>query len=317
MQKESLLAMIIKVVAVFLLLMGICVVVGLWGYMVEKYSKKEMSSYVSQVYDSSKKKEKCEKSGGKWDKMLLNCPGCGAVYFCNCIISNERNRDGGILKHDMKFRLKKDDVCFPCEQDSDCGENECEMFENECEMDTASCVDGICCAGNYTYEFYDDGDEIYNCVNNECQILKDNTDVSKWQTYRNEEFGFEMKYPEEWKQCEGEDICFRKDISFDHPRKFTEINIKANQNNQNLSFDEIISDFENNGYVYEQKEYIILNDKEVFIATIANWGMVSARQFLIIGDNYWYDIIISGTDTRNVGIYQILSSFKFTEKDKI
>ena len=153
---------------------------------------------------------------------------------------------------------------------------------------------------------------------NSIEILKDQINTSNWQTYRNEEFGFEFKYPEDWIKKNIEDVYFaiqfRKDISFDHPRRFTEINININKNSKNLSLEEIISDFENSGRIYEQKEYIAINDKKVFKAEIANWGMVSGKQFLIVGEKYWHDIVVDGTNVEDNEIDQILSTFKFIEK---
>lgn len=136
--------------------------------------------------------------------------------------------------------------------------------------------------------------------------------------YRNEESGFEFQYPEGWIERNIEDVYFdiqlRKNISFDHPKRFTEINIKMNKNSESLSLEEIIFDFEDSGRIYEQKEYITINDKKVFKAEIVNWGMVSGKQFLIVREKYWYDIVVDGTNVEDIEIDQILSSFKFTEK---
>lgn len=164
-----------------------------------------------------------------------------------------------------------------------------------------------------------DGSEIYKIE--VLVVFEDYEDTfSDWKVYRSEEFEFEMKYPEEWIEKNIEDVyfdvCFRKDISFDHPKRFTEINIQMNKNNKSLSFEEIISNLENTGRVYEQKEYIIINNEKVFKAGITNWGMVSGKQFLIVREKYWYDVVVSGTNVEDVEIDQILSSFKFIEKEE-
>ena len=39
-------------------------------------------------------------------------------------------------------------------------------------------------------------------INTDEQIdIANNTDISDWQTYRNEEYGFEFQYPEDWEAC--------------------------------------------------------------------------------------------------------------------
>lgn len=86
-----------------------------------------------------------------------------------------------------------------------------------------------------------------------------------------------------------------------------------NKNSKNLSLEEVISDFENNDRIYGQKEYITINDKKVFKAEITNWGMVSGKQFLVVGEKYWYDIVVDGTNVEDIEIDQILSTLKFID----
>ncbi len=180
-KKELFSIMTVKTLLAVLLSLGIGMIVGMifiYGW-----------NFIADI-----DKEKCEKSGGKWDARLFNCPGCGKEYFCDCIISYKTNRDGENSKHSNKFKLEENGFCSACQQDSDCGENKCEIFGNQCQRETAFCAEGICYKENYTYGSYD-GDGIYNCVNNECQILNNESDTSNWQTYRNEEYGFEFDYP--------------------------------------------------------------------------------------------------------------------------
>ncbi len=336
MKKESLSVMTVKTLLAVLLFAGIGTIIIGGGYIIGEYSKngtanqitKPANQEVENYYDALEKKcdgDSCCLSSLEYmkennykeaddngrcsegfDRDMMAC--ITSYHWCVPIKEKNCAKVGEFVNPDnLKGKTSYPDVC--CEGLK--GVNAYKVNKNgECEVITGTpyltcipCGNGVC-------------DEIGLWFENKCNCPEDcgnETDASDWQTYRNEEFGFEVKYPEGWKQCEGENICFRKDISFDHPRRFTEINIKANQNNQNLSLDKIVFDFENNGYVYEQKEYITINNKKAFKAEIANWGMVSGKQFLIVGERYWYDIIVDGTNVEDIENDQILSTFKFIE----
>ena len=99
MKKESLSIIFVKTLLAVLLFAGMGTIIIGGGYIIGEYSKKEISSDVSQVYDLSKK-EKCEKSGGKWDAVICNHLGCKPAVYCNCVISSERDRNGEITHYE-------------------------------------------------------------------------------------------------------------------------------------------------------------------------------------------------------------------------
>ena len=78
------------------------------------------------------KKTKCEQSGGIWDAIVCNMPGCEPIFYCNCETKRDARYEGDILKKDIEFLLRNNnscdtcnDFCIPCKQDSDCGKNNC------------------------------------------------------------------------------------------------------------------------------------------------------------------------------------------------
>ena len=123
------------------------------------------------------RQEKCEKSGGKWDYVICNMPGCKPIYYCNCSIEEKTAEENELFKRDSKFLIQKDDICIACEQDSDCGKNTCDN-DSKCRQHSASCKKGFC----YTKEYFStgNGNISYDCVNNECKIKGDNLGYIKY-----------------------------------------------------------------------------------------------------------------------------------------
>ncbi len=76
---------------------------------------------------------------------------------------------------------------FYCEKDNDC---------------LATCIEPGCYNKDY-FKNQKDCEALIGhfckCVDNECQCSEGQNDISDWQTYRNEEFGVEVRYPEKYK----------------------------------------------------------------------------------------------------------------------
>jgi len=88
---------------------------------------------------------------------------------------------------------------------------------------------------------------------NNNQIL----DTSSWQTYRNEEFGFEVKYPKDWKTREHSIDSRHKDFlkTFDEYDCIFTIYNTEDKDSYEASFQSI----KTQGYYEEEKEEIFIN----------------------------------------------------------
>ncbi len=155
-------------------------------------------------------------------------------------------------------------------------------------------------------------------------------DTSDWQTYKNEQYGFEVKYPKDWTFSErntggsnigvrfdsskitqkGCDINARADVGdnpFSCPGNGFDINIE-----DGLTRDKYIDNFkEGSKLIVSQTEDIIISGKKFTKIIFANYS----PQYIIEGSGWLLIFESNGAYDRTDQI--ILSTFKFTEPSEV
>src|SRR3989338_8131969 len=121
-------------------------------------------------------------------------------------------------------------------------------------------------------------------------------DISDWKVYRNEEYGFEVKYPKYWHEQQPTKGIILELITEFLPeggtRGFSDrLTIGVEENVKKLTLEELV-DLEktNFGYIFGIEKYSSFNGYESFEGRIDNMGMSTLYKVLIIKDDQIFDI---------------------------
>ncbi|KKR02565.1 MAG: hypothetical protein UT29_C0001G0045 [Candidatus Yanofskybacteria bacterium GW2011_GWA1_39_13] len=142
----------------------------------------------------------------------------------------------------------------------------------------------------------------------------DSADTSTWQTYHNEEYGFEFKYPKDWRVDTFSSLNFNEGIAIRSPKSNTEVYpYEATILVKYGSFETSKSAFEENILpnlrkdIDHQIRYAQFNDKDT--VAYSDLGVIETENMVIIlGDRLVMISYLPGFD-------QILSTFKFIESE--
>lgn len=82
-----------------------------------------------------------------------------------------------------------------CSKNEDCGKDICQQGKEKCVEIKYICENGTCIFPAKTIEF---PSPPYGCTESKCEkeVIEDET--ADWKTYRNEKYGYELKYPNNW-----------------------------------------------------------------------------------------------------------------------
>ncbi|MCK5123267.1 MAG: hypothetical protein KAQ87_03935 [Candidatus Pacebacteria bacterium] len=144
-------------------------------------------------------------------------------------------------------------------------------------------------------------------------VFEEEEDISDWKVYRNEEFGFELKYPDSIKVVTFPNSDYQIDFRGSNEMNYA-IMVTARVNSK-------ISNKISNPECYREINTEMLNNIKWsvndYLCTIG--GKISTTCYSTVYNNHIFEISFHGNDLTNKisELNQILSTFKFIEKDEI
>ena len=347
MKKESLSIMTVKTLLSVVIFAGMGTIIIGGGYIVGEYSKMQNSNKI--IKELPDKWKVCNQDsdciGTRLDCTCYIKDAINEVYLNDWTnILQERCGNDCMMHHAISYRRTKNEAI--------CENSECKIIEEEYCAKAGELINDypgvnknlpdVCCEGleglagfgineSGECEQLEGGpfltcmpcgngvcDTINNFDENKCNCPEDcgnETDTSNWQIYRNEEFGFEVKYPKTWVVSE---------------KKHTYINIHTNQPggiviniyqiDPNNTLGNIKDDVKKRDGVYDLREIFVDGVKGIAYDYVGAPKQAPGGTVYIFEKNEsiiharfdcYEDYETNYTKIRN----QILSSFKFIEKD--
>jgi len=164
--------------------------------------------------------------------------------------------------------------------------------------------------------------EILDSIFSSLNLFEPIIDTSDWQTYRDEEYGFEVKYPEDWQEQKSTSDTFELTTEYlpkggDSAQAFSDrLFIKVKDNKEELSLKELVDlNKLNFNYIYGIEKYKQIDGRESFEGRVDNMGMSTLYEVLVvIADDKILDVSFEYFYKESLARFtQILSTFKFIE----